>query len=217
MDILYTDENIIALLKPAGVPSQPDSSNDESVLSFAERLTGGQCYIINRLDRPVGGICILAKDKRTAAELTRLMTNGETKKYYNAVVCGNIEQSGTLNDYIFFNKRQNMSKIVNSGSMGAKAARLEFEKLCTDGSLSLIRIRLYTGRHHQIRVQLANHGFPVWGDTKYNSKFRFARNVSIALFACEYSFVHPYKNRVITIKAESDFTDIIKCGQGNNG
>lgn len=206
MNILYEDNNIIAVLKSPGTPSQADKSGCESIVSMAEEHTGAPCHIINRLDRPVGGICILAKDKKTAAALTELMLCGETEKYYKAVVCGDIEQKGTLTDYIFFNKRENMSKIVNKGSMGAKPAVLDFEKIQSKNGLSLIKVRLHTGRHHQIRVQLAHHGCPIWGDTKYNNAFRFKRTEGIALFACEYSFTHPVSGEKIKITAKEDFS-----------
>jgi 23S rRNA pseudouridine1911/1915/1917 synthase len=209
MKILYQDDNYIALLKDAGVPSQADKSGDKSIVELAEEITGTTCHIINRLDRPVGGICLLAKNTDAAAKITRLMTEGKIEKYYIALVCGSAPDKGSFEDYLMKNQRENVSKIVNKGNVGAKIARLEFEKIREvekEGELcSLVRIHLLTGRHHQIRAQFAYHGLPLWGDGRYNPSFRFKRGKKLALFATELRFVNPYTGEEVCITEETSF------------
>lgn len=185
--ILYEDKYILALLKPAGVLSQPDE--------------GSGLHIINRLDRPVGGIVLFAKDKKTAADLTALMKSGSITKRYLAAVCADCPDEGSFTDYIAVNRRLNISKIVNSGMPGAKEARLAYRTVMRLSGEALILVRLYTGRHHQIRAQLAHHNMPIWGDTKYNEAFKHKRGVMPALFACSMELAHPVTGKMLLLRA----------------
>jgi 23S rRNA pseudouridine1911/1915/1917 synthase len=205
LNILFEDENYIAVSKPHGVPSQDDKSGDESIVSAVEKYAKKECHIINRLDRPVGGICLLAKNKKAAAEITKLMQDDKVEKYYTAITCGIAPEKAYFEDYIMKNQRQNISKIVNKGNVGAKIAKLELERISHNDKYSLVKIKLLTGRHHQIRLQLAHHGLPLYGDTKYNPEFRFKRGVNVHLFASELRFVNPFTGEKVCIKAEPEF------------
>jgi 23S rRNA pseudouridine1911/1915/1917 synthase len=180
--------------------SQSDTEDD--VVS----AVGQGLHIINRLDRPVGGIVLLAKDSKTAARMTELMRQGKINKLYLTVVNGKTSQEDAeLTDYLMTNQRLNLAKVVNKGNTGAKLARLKYKLLDSRDSLSLLEVELFTGRHHQIRAQLSHHGIPIYGDTKYNPDFKHARGVVPALFAYRLSFEHPYTGEVIELKALPDY------------
>ena len=207
LNIIYEDNFLLGIIKEPGMLSQSDSENDIiSALPY-------RAHIINRLDRPVGGITLLAKDEDTAAKLTKQIVDKNTEKYYYAIVCSSCPHEGELTDYLMTNKRLNMAKVVNSGNTGAKLAMLSYKKLCERDGLSLIRVRLYTGRHHQIRAQLSAHNMPVWGDTKYNPLFRHKRGVLPALYACGLIFDHPVTGKILKLESKPrygkflDFTE----------
>jgi len=201
--IIHNDKNIIIAEKPPGMPVQNDHTNDKSLLSQINEITGSEVYPVHRLDRPVGGIIVFAKNKKCCAYLSEQLQNKTFKKTYLAIVMGIPKKESTLIDYIIKNQRLNISKIVNKNTQGAKRAELSY-KLITSlenkkfNTLSLIEINLKTGRHHQIRLQMSNAGFPIWGDTKYNDAFK--RNgiyyssglyVNIALFSNSIQFINP--------------------------
>lgn len=198
-DILFEDKYILAVLKKPGELSQSDGEDIAAALPY-------NAHIINRLDRPVGGIVLLAKDKKTAAQLTALMHSGGITKRYLAVVCGKCADSEQLTDYLITDKRLNISKPVNKGNTGAKEARLAYRLIAEKNELSLIDVTLFTGRHHQIRMQLAHRGIPIWGDTKYNPTFKHKRGVVPALFAHSLQFIHPVTKDEVTIKAVPDYS-----------
>lgn len=191
--IIFEDKYIIAVVKEAGELSQ---SNSEADLSA---IYGG--HIINRLDRPVGGIVLIAKTNQAAVKLSELLQNGGIEKKYFAVICGKCPRSAEFTDYIMVNRRLNLSKLVNRGSDGAKEARLKVERLKEKDNLTLAEITLYTGRHHQIRCQLSGHNMPLWGDTKYNPVFRHKRGVLPGLFSCKMTFVHPFTGERTELEA----------------
>jgi 23S rRNA pseudouridine1911/1915/1917 synthase len=208
LKILYEDKYIISLLKPPGMLSQSDSEEDIGALIDCPT------HIINRLDRPVGGIVLLAKDTDTAASLTALMRDGGISKHYLAVVCGKCEVQADFTDYLMINRRLNLSKIVNKGMRDAKQARLSYRLIAEGEDSSLIDVTLYTGRHHQIRAQLAHHSLPIWGDTKYNPDFKHKRGVLPALFAHSLTFTHPVTGELLEIRALPDygkFTDFTEA------
>lgn len=153
--------------------------------------------VIHRLDKPVQGILVYAKTKETAKALSRLISEGKTEKYYFAVVCGKpVEKEGTFVDYLRKDPKKNESAVVDKTVPGAREARLSYQVLESrriDGEdLSLVGIRLETGRHHQIRVQFSSHGLPLWGDNRYHPDFQNGkRRGSIALCAAGLAFVHP--------------------------
>jgi len=205
IEILYQDRSLIVAVKPAGVPSQPDKSGGEDLLSMLVSQLGlqsGQLLPVHRLDRPVGGLIVVARTAAAQTALTRQMGDRTMSKSYLAVVCGlPSDQAGELHDYLIKNERLNVSRVVPAGQAGAKSARLFYEVMkvleIEDGQhLSLLKIRLDTGRHHQIRVQMAHAGWPLWGDTKYNPALRQAGGWhTIALVAAALTFRHPADGR----------------------
>lgn len=186
--IVYEDDDICVCHKPSGVLTQSDrgfSQDMVSALMTYERKKGVKAPFIapvNRLDRPVEGLVLYAKNSRSAAALTGQITSGEVDKCYYAVVDitgGNSmedmqkklhdREMTTLEDYLLKDSKTNMSKVVPENTQGAKKAVLEYQVLDmdTDGKRAFLKVKLHTGRHHQIRVQLANAGIPILDDTKY--------------------------------------------------
>lgn len=196
MRILFEDENIIVIVKMPGEPSQPDKTGDNDILTMLCEHSGKEVFVVHRLDRPVGGVMVYAKDKTTAAQLTESLKDFSMGKKYLAVVCGKPEKNeDELLDYIVADTRKNVSKVVNGPRVkGAKEARLCYEAVAYDkkNNLSLLNIKLFTGRHHQIRVQLANMGTPIWGDIKYNKEF-LRKKVMPALWSYCLEIKHPKK------------------------
>ena len=196
LNIVFEDKYLMIIKKPAGVLSQ--SEGEEDTVRLAEKYTGGQIYIINRLDRPVGGLVLLAKDRETAA----LLSKTDITKYYLAVVCGYPEESARLENYLMHDKRLNLVKNVNKG-MG-KLAVLEYEKLWQKDDKALLKVHLLTGRHHQIRAQMLFNKTPIYGDTKYNPAFKHKRGIMPALFSHIISFEHPYTKEKLKFEIYPD-------------
>ena len=189
LDVIFEDDYIIACVKPYGVPSQPDKTYGVDMVTLVKEylyekasedadmddISEPYVAVINRLDRPVGGIILFAKDEDTAAKLSDMVQDREISKYYQVVVSGFMEEpEGEMSDWILHDKKTNLSKIVPKGTKGAKKAELYYEvldELDTDeGPISYLLVELVTGRHHQIRCQMSANGTPVWGDTKYGAK-----------------------------------------------
>ena len=204
--VIFENKDIAVIEKPNGMPSQPDRTGDMDAKTALEKIVGNECFIINRLDRPVGGAVLFAKNPKAAAELTKRLNEGKIEKTYTAVVCGKAKESGTMEDYLLKNSRTNMSVVSDKNNKNAKKAILEYEKTgeaVSDeyGILSLVKIHLLTGRHHQIRVQFASRGLPLWGDTKYNAEFAKKRGYfATALWSSRISF--RYKNQDISVESK---------------
>lgn len=163
MQLLYTDSDIVVCAKPVGLDS-------ESQLPAELKSTlGGEIFPIHRLDQNVGGVMVYARNKRTAAELSRAVQVGEMIKEYVAMVHGTPPEHGDWEDFLFKDSRKNKVFVVKKERKGVKYARLCFTRL-SSGETSLVHIRLYTGRSHQIRVQFASRGFPLVGDHKYGAR-----------------------------------------------
>ena len=206
--ILLNDSRLCAVFKPCGMPSQADKTGDTDLVSYLEKYLNTPLNIINRLDRPVSGITLFAKDGSPAAALSRDMQEGGFVKEYEAVLCGVPDKrNGIFTDFLFKDQRSNISRVVKEGVKGAKAAKLEYTVLDTVDdeefeTLSLVKIRLFTGRHHQIRVQFASRGVPLWGDAKYNAAFiRRRGRFAIALCACGLKFRHPQTGETVELSA----------------
>ncbi len=218
MNILYEDEELITVWKPVGIESQSSRGFGADMVSEIRKHLhslstkpspgGGEPYVgvIHRLDKPVSGILVYAKTKRAASALSRQVADGEMKKKYLAVLCGKVDKNvDNFVDYLLKDGGKNYSRIVDKGTEGAKRAELGYEVLErvqseTYGELTLVKISLMTGRHHQIRVQMAGHGMPLWGDNKYHPDFTgpgYGKK-NIALSACELTFVHPVSKQAMT-------------------
>ena len=180
MEILFSDQNYIVCVKPVGVDSEhevPDS-------------LGGKVYPIHRLDKNVGGVMVYARTKAAAAQLSKAVQEGTMVKEYVAMVHGTPEESGDWTDFLFKDSRKNKVFVVKRERKGVKKARLEYTRL-TANDPSLVRIRLHTGRSHQIRVQFSSRGYPLVGDHKYGARDEAAAPM---LFSCRISF--PWKGKL---------------------
>ncbi|MBO5004701.1 MAG: RNA pseudouridine synthase, partial [Clostridia bacterium] len=163
LNVIYEDNHIIVVEKPVNVPSQGDKTGDKDMLSIIKEYIKekynkpGDVYLglIHRLDRPVGGVMVFAKTSKAAGRLSEQVRVKEFKKTYLVIVDGKLEKDkDTLEDYLLKNERNNMSKVVKEGTKNSKFAKLDYEviKYNEEINLSVLKINLHTGRHHQIRV-----------------------------------------------------------------
>lgn len=189
MEILYSDKNLIVCIKEVGLDSE------KQVPEVLKAEFGGEIFTVHRLDLNVGGVMVYARNKHTAAELSRVIAEGRMVKEYVAMVHGSPEKEGVLEDLLFKDSRKNKVFVVKRQRAGVKKASLEYVRL-TEGEQSLVRIRLHTGRSHQIRVQFASRGYPLVGDHKYGSK---SEQTSPKLYSCKLSF--PYKGEDVSFEA----------------
>lgn len=196
MKILFEDENIIVCVKPVGV-----SSEEGMVLALSE-ITGCKIYTLHRLDTAVGGVMVYAKNRTSAAYLSREIAEKRLVKKYLAVISGELaEDSGEMCDLLFKDSRKNKSYVVSRERKGVKKARLTYEVLQKKGPLSLVSVTLDTGRSHQIRVQFSHRGASLFGDGKYGSKF----NGNIGLFSHSLTFAHPVTKQKLTFSEIPDY------------
>lgn len=163
MEILFADQNIAVCVKPVGYDSQ------QQVPAALGEVLGGQWLPVHRLDQNVGGLMVFARTKQAAAQLSKAIQEGAMVKEYVALVHGTPPGKGDWEDLLWKDSAKNKVFVVKRMRRGVKSARLEFTRL-TEGTESLVRIRLHTGRSHQIRVQFASRGFPLVGDHKYGAK-----------------------------------------------
>ena len=235
--ILYEDNDIIVVIKPAGLESQsgksfsPDmvseirkhlASHPQDIHKLTKETSTASKYpqppyvgVIHRLDRPVSGIMIYAKNPKAAASLSTSLQQGKIEKWYQAVICGKpVDNVGKYVDYLLKDGKTNTSRIVDKSVAGAKRAELEYQilekKEQEDGTVrSLVEIHLHTGRHHQIRVQFAAHGTPLMGDTKYGAPAAAsvgrARREPLALCAVRLSFLHPVTGKRMEFSTKPQF------------
>lgn len=219
INVVFEDKYIAVIEKPVGIPVQEDKSGDISVLDILKKQLSSEVWLVHRLDRPVGGLMVIAKSCDCVGKLSESVKNKEVKKLYRAVVCGDVKKEGVLSDYIMKNQRLNITKVVNKGNVGAKLAELEYTKIAgindeRYGYISLVEINLLTGRHHQIRVQMMNMGTPLWGDIKYNPIFKHKRGVSVALWSYGLDFKHPITNEELSFRLEPK-GEIFDCFGGS--
>lgn len=214
MKVLYEDNHIIIVEKEPNIPSQADKTGDKDMLTLVKEYIKdkykkpGEVYIglVHRLDRPVGGVMVFARTSKAASRLSEQVRNKTFKKKYLAVVDGKIENNiGTLEDYLYKDERNNITKVVDNNKKNAKYAKLDYEVLDYDGKreLSLVKINLHTGRHHQIRVQFANFNHSLYGDQKYGKR---GKNRQIRLWAYELEIQHPVKKEMMTFRSIPDWT-----------
>ena len=178
MDILYSDKHIAVCVKPVGMDSEHE------VPAALQEALGGDIFPIHRLDQNVGGVMVYARTKFAAAKLSQAVQEGSMVKEYVAMVHGTPPESGDWTDLLFKDSSKNKVFVVKKERRGVKKARLEFVRL-REGEESLVRIRLHTGRSHQIRVQFSSRGFPLVGDHKYGSR---DEKTAPMLFSCCITF-----------------------------
>ena len=185
MEILYSDRDMIVCVKPVGLDSEAE----------VPEALGGEVFTVHRLDKNVGGVMVYARTKAAAAALSKAIQEGTMVKEYVALVHGTPPETGDWEDLLWKDSNKNKVFVVKRPRKGVKSARLEFFRL-TVSETSLVRIRLHTGRSHQIRVQFASRGFPLVGDHKYG-----ARDDSPApfLFSCKLTF--PHKGTTVSFEA----------------
>ncbi len=208
LNILYEDNHMIVVEKIVNIPSQSDKTGDMDMLSLVKQYIKqtyhkpGNVYVglVHRLDRPVGGVMVFAKTSKAASRLSNQVREKTFQKKYLAVVDGKFEQeTGVLEDYLYKDERNNISKVVTAEKKGAKYAKLAYEVVGykPDKDLSLVKVDLYTGRHHQIRLQLANCGHSIFGDQKYGKR---GKGKQIALWAYELQLEHPVSKATLKFR-----------------
>ena len=196
INILYEDNHLLVVHKPANIPTCEDASKDKDLLTIMKEYIKekyhkpGNVYLglIHRLDRPTEGIIVFAKTSKAAGRLTKQINDKEFKKTYYAIVEGNPKE-GTFKDYLNKDEKNNTS-YVTTNDIG-KESILKYTTIKTKDGLSLVKINLLTGRHHQIRVQFSSRNYPLYGDHRYNKKFINDNKENLALIAKELSFYHP--------------------------
>ena len=214
LKVIYEDNHIIVVEKPVNIPSQADKTGDIDLLTMVKQYIKekyqkpGNVYLglVHRLDRPVGGVMVFAKTSKAAARLSNQVREKQFEKTYLTIVNGKMEQNtGTLEDYLYKDERNNKSKVVPEGTKNSKLAILDYEvlKYAPELDLSVLKIHLHTGRHHQIRVQLSSRNHSIYGDQKYGGR---GHGKQITLWAYELKFYHPITNEQITFHCIPEMT-----------
>lgn len=183
MEILYSDRELAVCVKPVGLDSEKQLPEE------LKKQLGGEIFPVHRLDQNVGGVMVYARTKNAAAALSEAVQEGSMVKEYVAMVHGTPPEHGDWTDFLFKDSSKNKVFVVKKERKGVKTARLEFSRL-EDGEISLVRVRLHTGRSHQIRVQFASRGYPLVGDRKYGAR---DDEKAPKLFSCCICF--PFKGK----------------------
>lgn len=192
--IIFEDQHLLVIQKPVNLLSQEDHTGDPDVLTLCKEYLSRSVQnpylgLVHRLDRPVGGLMLLAKSRKAADSLSRQMRDRTMQKTYWAITAGDPPQNGVLTHHLLKDRENNIVSVVSGSQKQAKEAILSFARLEQANGLNLLSIHLQTGRPHQIRVQLAQEGYPIWGDYKYGRDQPDGRD--IALRAVELIFEHP--------------------------
>ena len=210
--ILHEDNHLLVVVKPPGMPTQRDASGDADLLTMLKAYVRekyhkpGAVYmgLVQRLDRPVGGVMVVARTSKAAARLSALVRERKLDKRYLAVARGEVPGPLELTDWLRKDERDGMVSVAPEGAPGAKLARLYSAPIATardeaGEAYSLLDIRLITGRAHQIRVQHANAGYPLVGDRRYGAEAGLtgARANEIALWAAGIRFAHPTTREIM--------------------
>lgn len=207
--ILYEDNHLIAVDKPAGLLSQADHSGDQDLLTITKAYLAEKYHkkgnvflgLVHRLDRPVSGVMLMARTSKAASRLSDQIRRHQWKKIYLAVCEGVVNKQETLKHFLVKNEATNQSAVVKAGTNGAKQAELNYERLAVSEDRSLVRIVLKTGRAHQIRVQMAHIGHPLVNDFKYGETLKNQKPADIALRAHALTILHPTKKEPLEIVA----------------
>ncbi len=202
--ILYEDNHLLVVVKEPNLLSQGDRTGDPDLLNILKEYIKvtynkpGNVYLglVHRLDRPVGGVMVFAKTSKSARRLSEQIRINSFGKEYLAVIWGHPEpiQDGLV-DYLIKNRRSNRVRVTQAGTPGAQRAELTYKVIDMTSQYSLVRVRLHTGRSHQIRVQMANIGHPLVGDQRYGKRHNLRQQ--IALWAESLTFKHPTSKKVL--------------------
>lgn len=214
LKVIYEDNHIIVVEKPVNIPSQADKTGDIDLLTIVKEYIKekyqkpGNVYLalIHRLDRPVGGVMVFGKTSKAASRLSNQVREKQFEKTYLTIVNGKMEEEKrTLEDYLLKNEKANMSKVVPDGTKNSKLAVLDYEVLKYDFELdlSVLKVHLHTGRHHQIRVQLSSRNHSIYGDQKYGGR---GHGKQITLWAYELKLFHPISNEKMTFYSIPEMT-----------
>ncbi len=214
IEILHKERDFLVCMKPQGVPSQPDTTGDEDMTSLLrtqlrESGENADIFVVHRLDRATGGVMVYARTKAASAALSRLVAEKDGfEKHYLAAISGAPEgASGEMTDYLFKDSAQKKAFVVKGERKGAKLASLDYEVKSTvkigEKTFSLLEIALHTGRFHQIRVQLASRGMPIYADGKYGSR---EKAPYLALWAHKIAF--SYGGKAYNFEKSPDFDTI---------
>lgn len=210
LNILYEDNHIMVVIKPYNVLVQSDDTKDLDMVTIIKNYLKnkynkpGNVYLglVHRLDRPVGGLMVFAKTSKAASRLSENFRTNSINKKYLALVHGNTKEKDSITDYLIKDKETNKSKVTTKDI--GKIAILEYNKIQYKDNFSLLEIDLKTGRHHQIRVQLSNMGYPIYGDQKYGKD---NIGIQIHLYAYKLEFVHPIKKELMSFNSYPEWYD----------
>ena len=206
--VLYEDNHLLALYKPAGLLVQGDHTGADSLLDLAKAWLKeryhkkGEAFLglVHRLDRPVAGVVLFCRTSKAASRISEQFRSGRIQKYYLAIVTGNpAPSSGQLIDHIERHENRS-SRIVRIPTSASQEARLSYQVSAAGASSSLVEIRLETGRHHQIRVQMSHLGCPILGDLRYGAPTPLARR-QVALVASKLTLSHPITKEELSISS----------------
>lgn len=211
--IIYEDNHLLVVEKPFNIPTQEDNSKDKDLLNILKEdlkkryNKPGRVYLglIHRLDRPAGGLMVFAKTSKAASRMFEQIIDYIMEKKYYIIVDGPVlNKSGDLNDFLLKDTKTNISSVVKENTVGAKEGILSFRLIETNKNLNLVEVKIKTGRSHQIRVQMAHHNMPLYGDNKYNEKSQTGEQ--LALFAYSLSFYHPITKEKLNFKLNTPNT-----------
>lgn len=200
--VIYEDNHLLVVEKPQNVLVQADNTNDLDLLTSLKKYIKekynkpGEVYLglVHRLDRPVGGVMVFARTSKAASRLSNMIRMHEFEKIYLAIVEGKVPDEGVFEDYLLKLENENKTIVDKNG----KYSKLSYKLLSYKDGLSLVKIKLDTGRSHQIRVQFSSRGYALWGDQKYNSKAKVGEQ--IALWSYELKFKHPVREDLMDFK-----------------
>lgn len=193
MEILYSDKDLAVCIKPVGLDSEHELPEK------LQNMLPGDIFPVHRLDKNVGGVMVFARTKAAAAALNKIIAEGNMEKHYVALVHGTPPEKGDWTDLLWKDSSKNKVFVVKRQRKGVKPARLEFLRL-RDTDPALVKVRLHTGRSHQIRVQFATRGYPLLGDHKYGAR---DEHTAPMLFSCRIAF--PYGGKQHCYEALPDW------------
>jgi 23S rRNA pseudouridine1911/1915/1917 synthase len=226
VEILYEDNHCLAVAKPAGVPCAHFQGHEETLDLQAKHYLKAKYHkpgkvflgIVHRLDKPVSGVLLFARTSKAAARLSEQFREGTIEKTYWAIVEGAVHrEAGTLEDWLRKNPETHRVDVLEPHTPGARQSLLHYQRRAVRDDLTWLEVRPQTGRTHQLRVQLAHHGHPIYGDARYGSVRTFGD--AIALHARSLTFLHPVRYEPITLTAAlpgdwlSRFKDVLADGK----